>query len=146
MNNVEYLKNKIKEEGDYKAFEYKGFKCRILRTRVGRENSNLIYLWGYVGLPKSHKLYGHKGFIDNINTNYGVSGGFKELVYQPEKDLWWIGFDCGHIQDICRLDEIDDILNNRLTEFIFGIPTYKDMDFVTEELENLVDELIKKED
>ena len=143
MNNVEYLKQKIEEEGDYKAFEYKGFKCRILRTRVGRENSNLIYLWGYVGLPKSHELYGHKGFID-VDTKYEASGGFKELVYQPEKDLWWIGFDCGHLHDICRLDEINNV--DRLTSFISGTPTYKDMDFVTEELENLVDELIKKED
>ena len=86
------IKKTIKEEGDYKAFEYKGYKCRILRPhKLMSKNSNMIFLCGYVLIPKGHLAYG-KGYEIDVSVHGGITYAETTLFAQPEKG-WWIGFD-----------------------------------------------------
>lgn len=125
--NTEEIKALIRKEGDYKAFEYRGFKCRILRNSGG-----LINLCGYVGLPEGHKWFG-KGYDDiDVDVHGGLTYARNYLHKQPETDLWWIGFDCAHLGDIAFLEG----------NYSIGLETYKDMEFVENEIKEMVDQLV----
>ncbi len=124
----------IKQEGNYKAFEYKGYKCRILRPhKLMSQNSNMIFLCGYVLIPKGHLAYGkHYDDID-VSVHGGLTYAEEYLFVQPEKG-WWIGFDCGHAGDLCYEGGFG---------FIDKEDVYRDMNYVEKELKSLVDQLIK---
>lgn len=55
------LLEKIKKEPNWDEFEEQGYKCIISRVDGGNLN-------GYVGVPKTHHLYG-KDYSDKIYTN-----------------------------------------------------------------------------
>ena len=75
-----------------KRFEYKGFPCVVVMQSMG-------FRTGYVGIPKSHPLYGW-GYQDiDISCHGGLTYSHDSLVDQDDKDTWWIGFDCGHFED-----------------------------------------------
>lgn len=123
----------LKKEGNYKAFEYKGYKCRILRMGEGMDPEyRLDHLCGYVLLTKEDRCYGKE--YDTIP--YTVHGGFTysshRLHNQPEE--WWrIGFDCAHACDI----SLPYQLNSELSSAV-----YRTMDYVEEELKRLVDQVL----
>lgn len=76
------LEEKIKQEGDYMAFEYKGYKCRILRVhRLQDPNSITIFLCGYVLLPKKHKYYGKDYDEIDIDVHGGLNYSDDCLFY-----------------------------------------------------------------
>lgn len=98
---------------------------------VIRKHSVLGTLNGYLGVPKSHKAYG----LDYDNWDVDVHGGLTYSCHHssytlgdfPESmDIWWFGFDCAHYDDF--IPEI----NNQMPG-----TTYKDRDFVYQELEKL---------
>lgn len=75
-----------------KRFEYKGFPCVVLFMPMA-------YRCGYVGLPKDNKYY-YKGYDDiDIDCHCGITYSSEKLYHQTDKDIWWIGFGCGHSCD-----------------------------------------------
>lgn len=129
-----YLKDILKKEGIYKAFEYKGYKCRIIR--MGIFELGIFHLCWYVLLTEKDKWY-KKDWMD---LPYTVHGGLtysnSYLRYQPEKDWWRIGFDCNHAGDL----SMDYQLNKECMLWINA--TYKTMEFVENELKQLVDQIV----
>lgn len=73
-------------------FEYKGFSCVVLFMPMG-------YRCGYVGLPKGNKYY-EKDYDDiPVSCHWGLTYSENHLFWQDDKDIWWIGFHCGHLCD-----------------------------------------------
>lgn len=73
------------------------YKCRISR------HEDLGHLRGYVGIPKSHPLYG-KHYSDDEIENLDAHGGLTHSGEdQDDKDTWWFGFDCSHAGDLSPL-------------------------------------------
>jgi hypothetical protein len=71
-----------------------GYKCRITR------HGDLGHLCGYVGITKSHPLWG-KHYSDDETENLDAHGGLTHSGEdQDDKDTWWFGFDCSHGGDL----------------------------------------------
>ena len=103
-------------------------------------NSRFGSWCGYVGVPPEHKL--HKVEHSHIDGEYNVHGGltFSSLCSpgEPEygichvalpgrpKDVWWFGFDCGHV---------GDLIPGALCKYTPS--TYRDHDYVMEEVYKL---------
>lgn len=63
--------------------------------------NDLGYRCGYVGVPKGDPLYGmsydDEKIFDSIWVHCGLTfSGTRDFI---EPDLWFFGFDCGHIGD-----------------------------------------------
>lgn len=54
----------LEQEGNEKEFEYKGYKCRILRI----EPETMGHLCGYIEIPFEHELYQEE--YDDIEKHY----------------------------------------------------------------------------
>jgi hypothetical protein len=82
-----------------------GLDCLIVRNRLGT-------LCGYVGVPAGHPWHGqdydavdadvHGGLTYSARCQeYGAEHG---ICHVPEPgrpdDVWWLGFDCGHLGDL----------------------------------------------
>lgn len=121
----EELLQKIKDESDRKDFIYKGHACRVLRMIP------CGYLCGYVGITKASPLYG----VDycELYEDVSIHGGLTYSGKMSDSDKWWFGFDCAHYGD-------------RLPLYSDGTGVYRDMDYVKNEVENLVEQLIKLEE
>lgn len=64
--------------------------------------NDLGYRCGYVGVPKKDPLYGmsydDEKIFDAVCVHYGLTfSGTRDFI-TPD-DLWFFGFDCGHIGD-----------------------------------------------
>lgn len=106
-------------------------------------------LCGYVGVTKTHPLYG-KDYSD-IENDIDVHGGLTyankcqeetnncegicHKVKEGENDnIWWFGFDCAHAGDRCpRIDRHD-----RFPDYS---DSYRDVDYVTREVQSLARQL-----
>ena len=123
-----------------------GMACLIVRGPSGA-------LCGYVAVEESHPLYEkYYGDLWNYDTEEGtdinVHGGLTysdfcqevgRICHTPEEgkpdNVWWFGFDCAHSGDICPSYQKEDME-------ICGIPyTYKDVDYVTRQVESLARQL-----
>lgn len=138
----------VKKEGFYEAFESNGLKCRIIRPRLDyisiEINECFNFHWcGYVGVNKEHPFYG-KGYNDEIDDSgkkiyeiFDVHGGItyasNKLHMQPEKDLWWFGFDCSHYGDMSMFGQNNPPLNE--------IGVYRNKEYVIEETKSLAKQL-----
>ena len=117
-----------------------GLDCMVHRGRSG--------CWcGYVGVPRSHKLFGDN--YDQQNNNLIVHGGLTfssecgsldetgEGICHPADDgdhVWWFGFDCFHCgYDLSPVPELASISGPEAI--------YKDLDYVTEEVTSLAQQL-----
>lgn len=121
----EHYEKIVKEEGDYRTFVHKGLRCRILR------HPELLHLCGYVGVPKSNKYFG-KGYDDvPAEIHGGLTYADGNLRLQPEKNLWWFGFDTGHLGD--------KIISDPLGYGDFGNGVYRTMKYTEEETKNLAE-------
>lgn len=121
--------NEWNNEPDKVEFVYCNFKCLILR------HPELKHLNGYVALPPGHPYYGKH--YDNIDAT--VHGG---ITFAQEGDgnnwnkgYWWIGFDCAHFNDYSP--EVGDILGRGPREH----ETYRNIEYVTDELKRLCQQL-----
>lgn len=135
--------------------------CMIHRNGAGA-------LCGYVGVPADHPYYGQ----DYDNVDVEVHGGLTYankcseqateehgICHIPEpgrsEDIWWLGFDCAHAQDLCpgmeattrkfyepggplfdKKETHDKIKSNPMFR-----DTYKDVDYVKSEIENLAQQI-----
>ena len=128
----EELNSILQKEGNYKAFEYKGYKCRILRMGEGMAPEyRLFNLCGYVLLTKEDKYYGKDADAIPYAAHGGLNYSSHKLSNQPE-EWWWIGFDCGHGCDISMPYQLNCELSSAV---------YRTMDYVEQELKQLVDQI-----
>ena len=122
--------------------EKTGYPCLIVR------NKYMGFLCGYVGVDEKHPCYEKR--YDDIDVN--VHGGltFSEfcLIYEnpeetvchtpaPEEpdNVWWLGFDCGHFQDLMP----------RFECVILKDLFYKDVSYVKEQIAYLAKQLKEME-
>lgn len=60
---------------------------------------------GYVGVPQGHPMHGigyddaRKADGDYIDVHGGLTYANNSDKYPVEADLWWFGYDCGHLGD-----------------------------------------------
>ncbi len=142
------------EEADVVEFTYNGYECLI--HRVCKREPFAVgevyfggHLCGYVKIPEDHPLFG-KGWEDVTELN--CHGGITANEYHEEH---WIGFDCAHSGDYCpSTEKFKKELGNELfpipkefMKYSMFNPVYKNINYVTCELKELVDQLveIKKE-
>jgi len=121
------MKKEWETEPDKVEFEYKGFKCLILR------HPTLLHLNGYVGLTENHQYYGKDCSKIDIDVHGGLT--FAEMGDGENwpKGYYWIGFDTGHCTDYSP--GMEKIINRGTNEI------YKNIDYVTNEVKKLVDQL-----
>lgn len=127
------------DEPDGVEFEHAGLPCLMKRNRYG--------IWcGYAAVPPGHPLHGQGIYdiYDNI-SDVRVHGGVTyasacegEICHVPKPgepdDVWWIGFDCGHCDDLSPLTEamFPDLRTGG---------TYRDHDYVQAEVRGLAEQL-----
>lgn len=129
-------------------FEYKGYPCVVLFQPAG-------YRCGYVGLPKDNQYY-EKDYNDiPVDCHGGLTYADRVLSYQDDKDVWWIGFDCGHACDGFDIDKLKEYYadNDEVMKTINYMHGYHMMvnkehefrtfDYVKEECKKIVDQLME---
>lgn len=110
-------------EGDEVSFVYEEYPCFIHRDTKGG------FLYGFVEVKSDNVFY---GFTDLENCPIKVHGGITCSMKskRPPFTRWLIGFDCAHDGDLAP-----DL------EFTSG--TYRNIEFVTDELHKMVHQIIK---
>jgi hypothetical protein len=127
-----------------------GMPCLIVRGPAGA-------LCGYVGVALGHPCFGrdycheavtalevHGGitFGNRCQPNAPEARGICHKVGKGENDeVWWLGFDCAHLHDLCPMIELlhwRGLHGQRQRD-----ETYKDWAYVTREVEKLAQQLAK---
>lgn len=126
MNNEPWLSEPLEH-----LFESHGFVCLARRRTV-------MDSWcGYIYLPSTHPDFG--AHYDDAVVD--VHGG---LTYaDPESDgVWCFGFDCSHYMDVRPNSKVyyDELDNDP-----FADATWKSLDFVINELDNLAKQFKERE-
>lgn len=102
-------------------------------------------LCGYVGVPRSHPLYGkdynepdvlvHGGLTYANACQEDVETESFGICHVPlegrEHDIWWFGFDCAHAFDLTPKYSSSDFMDWKKDD------TYRDWAYVTEEVHEL---------
>lgn len=147
-------------EPDHMEFEYREIECYILRNFTGS-------LCGYVTVPNGHEWEG-KDYDDiKCEIHGGLTFGYYNIYLQRpyrmndrkiDKKSYVVGFDCAHSMDIDpavdkmmkeargRTDKSEAFERAlKIREKLLGTtfrPTYKNIAFVTAEIESLVDQML----
>jgi hypothetical protein len=148
-------------EPDRVDFGHAGFACLALR------HPEHGHFCGYVAVPREHPRYGRPhDELGDLEFHHGINyaapcdeGGLVCHVPAPgmPSDVWWIGGDFGHWQDVCpgrdaRLREVigqgraaglADVVAPfaRLLEDDFPRSTYRNLAYVRREIESLAEQL-----
>jgi len=125
------------DEPNREEFEHAGLKCLILR------HPEIGHLCGYVAVPKGHLCYGrdydHLPYDDifPIQVHGGLTWSKSGNEESWPEGYWWLGFDCGHAWDLApyMLDLFPDTPIGR-----HG--TYRNLQYVREETENLAGQIL----
>lgn len=119
------------KNGSVKQFKYKGYPCEV-KAYLGHYN-------GYVDLPKTSPYFGTDYDYIPIECHGGLTYG------RLNESLWRIGFDCAHYDDLLDGDELEpdikqmcEAMNDASRE---SGATFKDLNFVADELKSIVDQL-----
>lgn len=122
MTNQERYEEDLKviPEGGSKAYIIDGFNACIIR------HGYIGHLCGYVEVPEGLSVD-----IDEINCHGGIT--FNDHWSGFPTDGYYIGFDCDHYGDWIPFD------------FGLGDETYKDTNFVLNELKLIVKQLKEKQ-
>ena len=130
------------DEPDQKNFIYKNYDCIILRNVMG-------VFCGYVRIPKNSKF-----LSEDMYMGLNVHGGITFAGENTDGDFF-IGFDCGHYNDLCPVNVAmkslySDELNAKLEKLKLSVgdplrfkPVYRDLQFVENEIMNMVDQMSK---
>jgi hypothetical protein len=133
-----------KQEPDKKQWRdaATGLPCLIVRARPGA-------LCGYVGVSRDHPFYGldYDNEVIAVEVHGGLTFASKcqehgregdtichKVEPGEDDDVWWLGFDCSHPGDLCPSHDL-------LHRYPRG--TYKDIAFVTREVEALARQLVE---
>lgn len=118
-------------EPDRLEWRHNGTPCLMVRNRFG--------VWcGYAAVPPGHPLYGvpyqalSRIEVHGQLTYSDMCQGDVCHVPAPGEpdDVWWLGFDCGHVFD--RMPVLEDYGS-------WG--TYRDLEYVKRETEALADQI-----
>lgn len=143
------------DEPDHVEFEHLGYKCEIKRNSIGA-------LCGYIFVTKGHPWHGY-GWKDhgdeNCRVDIDVHGG---TTYHEadEGNTWKIGFDCAHCGDFMpglekskkqarnydwgrKLERMDEELKAKFPDLSLFNLTYKNIAFVTKEIESMCEQAEK---
>ena len=124
----EYPEELKKDWKDYKT----GYACMIIQQKRG-------HLCGYVGIPKKHALFGDRNLFEyyDLDVHGGITFSRMSDPWSGEKtkDVYWIGFDCNHSDDLP--------LGETCTQ---SERTYKDMSYVLTETLKLSSQLKSMDD
>lgn len=139
--NASFVKeNSIVPEFEPDRVEWMEGKYGLLIVR-----GNLGQLNGYVGVPKKHSC-----FYENVDCiNVAIHGGLtfsalgdERISHKSNKDLWYFGFDCAHLD----IDKVPAMCNTILSSLdIFANCEYRDILYVHAEVLKLYSELRNKE-
>lgn len=150
---VKELKKRFKpgpwhDEPDEVRYQERGFNCYILRNIYGA-------LCGYVEIPSSHPFY-ERDCDNDLEEEIEVHGGLSFSGEIEGLEGWFIGFDCGLLNDvlpsliISKDDKPRDMNDEKLRQILSRIdssripePTYKDIDFVKKEISSMIDQLLE---
>jgi hypothetical protein len=146
------------EEPDKISFTYKAYDCVVLRTCL-REPCEIEaifggHLNGYVKIPENNSNYAKEYYDIHVDCHYGLTFS----AFDEEGDFW-IGFDCAHSGDYVPSIELFKKRNQEMIEsrkhmpipdgykhhWLFH-PTYKNVQYCTNECKNIVDQLVKKKE
>ena len=142
------LAKKIAEEGDLNLFTYKGFICLIIRRGDNSLDRNknyeeisqgkLFHLCGYVGIPEGHILFNVNDLGDlPIECHGGITFcGFHCNINLPQ-NIRWLGFDCAHVHDL--------VMRGFIKNGAFSGDTYRDLEYVYNEVKSIVDQITSAE-
>jgi hypothetical protein len=115
------------------------YKCRIVR------HDHFGHLCGYVGIPKSHPLWG-KHYSDDEVENLDAHGGLTHSGEdQDDKDTWWFGFDCSHGGDLSPNMLVHLIGNGHTYTPDKGSDVYRTWEYVEREVRELSRQLKQAE-
>jgi hypothetical protein len=122
----------IKREGNLKKFEYKNYKCVVVR------HPHMLHLCGYVGLTENDPDYMNEyDRIADIDCHGGLTFGqigINKSDSNLSEDRYWIGFERGHYNDLIPM-----------MDYMMPLGTvYRDMNYVESECKSIVDQLIEK--
>jgi hypothetical protein len=117
-----------------------GLPCLIRRSEASGA------LCGYVGVPPSHPWHGldyqeveadvHGGLTFADRCHEQVEHGICHTPEPGEPDVWWLGFDCGHLLDILPGTRAH-LRRVGFWRELFPDETYKPLAFVQAEVESL---------
>ncbi len=145
----EELKRELWGEGEWLTepdrvhWVYKGINCLISRSESGA-------LCGYIEVPANHPWYQLNVFENYEEMGVDVWGG---LTFGEGNDngMWVIGFDCSHFNDfVPALEKFMvrselriplDVQKRLKTSGLFN-RLYKNIAFVTKEVESLADQML----
>lgn len=125
-----------------------GYPCLIRRGGLGA--------WcGYVGVPEGHPLFekahyddydavgvhGGVTFTDHCLADHAPETGICHIVEEGEDDnVWWVGFDCNHGDDIAP-ESAYLYKEMNLPSDRWGGASYKTIEYVTNETLGLAQQL-----
>lgn len=121
-----------------------GLPGLIVRNRLGA-------LCGYVGVPETHKFYG-KDYDHSATRKLRVHGSLtfankcspdhSGICHVPEAgepdSVWWLGFDCAHLDDV-----VPKVASELRGHYCDG-EVYRDLAYVTAEVEQLAEQIARK--
>lgn len=125
-----------------REFDYEGLKCLVVGLVQGHR-------CGYVGIDKSHPLFGKNYHEVEVSAHGGITFAGNIPVYG---DLWFFGFDCGHLIDGMDYELIKELgtleyyefmspLNDMFSSIRFG--PIRTTEFVERECISLAKQLIQ---
>ena len=149
MNIIELYKksnsNPWDKEPFKREFEYKDFPCIILKHPTQH------HLCGYIGIYSTNGLSNMP--IDDINEFINIHGGFTHYdsgnninlpITVNNKLIFWLGFDCAHYNDyVPGLEEFQQFYSYQMSIMNKENVTYKDGQFVENELKKAIDQIIR---
>lgn len=76
-------------------FEVSGYKCKII---FNDDLGMMKWFCGYVAIPNSHPAAGKDYDSIDVRVHGGLTFSKKggEDPRWPDKNLYWVGFDCAH--------------------------------------------------
>ena len=120
-------KNSWGTEPDIFEFEHLGYTCLILR------HESMGHLCGYMQVTKGHPLFEvDYSAIDCCHPHGGVT--YSGYV-RGDKNEWSIGFDCAHAGDLIPSMAALGLNSDGVT--------YRDIDYVSEEIKRMVENTIE---
>ena len=140
--------NKWETEPDVIRFTSHGLKCLIIR------HSHMGHLCGYVRFPygpmrkkpiRHNRIVGKNGYslaeFWDIQAHGGLTFSSKPGHYLA-KGKMWLGFDCAHWDDVVPhvLDTLK-LIGSTIDPYVGG--TYKTIEYVREETEQLAAQIVK---
>lgn len=127
-------------EPDRVEWRHAGVACLIVRS------VSTGALCGYVGVPPAHPWHGLPFDVVEASTHGGLSYSEKcspPICHVPAPgepdDVWWLGFDCGHAEDVSPGLLVDSPHMNEIRKLMGG--TYKSVEYVRAEVNRLAEQL-----